>query len=57
MKFKNQSIKFISLIICAALVISGGLMYFSHYNLAHANSKAEKDMKNAEKERFQNLRW
>lgn len=50
MKFKNQSIKFISLIICAALVISGGLMYFSHYNLAHANSKAEKDMKNAEKE-------
>ena len=50
MKIKNQSIKIISLIICAALVISGGFMYFNQKNLAHANTKAEKDIKKAEKE-------
>ncbi len=50
MKIKNQSIKIISLITCAALLISGGLMYYNHNNLAHANSKAEKDIKKAEKE-------
>ena len=50
MKIKNQSIKIISLIICAALVISGGFMYFNQKNLAHANTKAEKDIKSAEKE-------
>lgn len=50
MKIKNQSIKIISLITCAALLISGGLMYYNHNNLAHANSKTEKDIKKAEKE-------
>ena len=49
MKIKNQSIKVISLITCAALLISGGLIYFNN-NLAYANSKAEKDIKKAEKE-------
>lgn len=49
MKIKNQSIKVISLITCAALLISGGLVYFNN-NLAYANSKAEKDIKKAEKE-------
>lgn len=50
MKIKNQSIKIISLITCAALVTSGGIMYFNHSNSAYANSKAEKDIKKAEKE-------
>lgn len=50
MKIRNKSIKIISLITCAALVTSGGIMYFNHNNLAHANSKAEKDIKKAEKE-------
>ena len=50
MKIKNQNIKIISLITCAVLLISGGLMYYNHNNLAHANSKAEKDIKKAEKE-------
>lgn len=49
MKIKNQSIKIISLITCAALVTSGGIMYFNHSNSAYANSKAEKDIKKAEK--------
>ena len=50
MKIKNQSIKIISLITCAALVSSGGIMYFNHSNSAYANSKAEKDITKAEKE-------
>ena len=50
MKIKNQSIKIISLITCAALVTSGGIMYFNHSDSAYANSKAEKDIKKAEKE-------
>lgn len=50
MKIKNQSIKIISLITCAALLTSGGVMYFNHSNSAYANSKAEKDIKKAEKE-------
>ncbi|MFR5263422.1 MAG: hypothetical protein ACLTE8_05790 [Christensenellales bacterium] len=50
MNMKNKSIKIISLIACAALVTSGGIMYFNHSDSAYANSKAEKDIKKAEKE-------
>lgn len=50
MDIKNKSIKIISLITCAALLTSGGVMYFNHSNSAYANSKAEKDIKKAEKE-------
>lgn len=49
MDIKNKSIKIISLITCAALVTSGGVMYFNHSNSAYANSKAEKDIKKSRK--------